>query len=164
MARIRRLCRKNFLVKVVAKDLSAEQGIYEAREVIVDYRCFKLFALSLLWRAGLARGEFFRDVYLGRRQERLRAHLAHDDPRNDDDYAIMLFDLRHKGEGIEDFIEQAGWARDDKKRRFYKLVIGGFMFIIYVIGPDQRPAAFVYLRLRSSGKLIIGVANARPIL
>ncbi len=158
--------RKQPLGKVVAKDVAADQGIYEAREVVVDYRRFKLFVLSLLWRASAAKGKFFRDVYLGQQhQERLRELLANDDPGNDEDYAIMLMDLRHEGAGIEDFIEQPGWTRDDEGRRFYKLIIGGFMFIIYVIGGDQRPPEFVNsFRLQSSGKLIIGVANAKPIL
>src|ERR1051325_9472177 len=62
---------------------------------------------------GAAKGEFFRDVYLGRHQERLGELLVHDDPGNDNDYAIMLMDLRHEGAGIEDFIEQPGWTRDD---------------------------------------------------
>jgi len=56
-----------------------------------DYRCFKLFLLSILWRAGVsARGEF-QQVELGPHEMRLRRMLLEREPGAAADYPCMLF-------------------------------------------------------------------------
>ena len=49
----------------------------------LDYARFKLFLLSLLWRAGVARQSFFANVQLGVQQEVLRIMLRANNPGRD---------------------------------------------------------------------------------
>ena len=46
----------------------------------IDYSRFKLFQLSILWRAGVTTREFFSKVTLGPHAERLREMLLAEDP------------------------------------------------------------------------------------
>jgi|SRR5271165_579596 len=50
----------------------------DCRQVSVDYKKFKLFELSILWRAGFEKRTWGRDVDLGPFQEELREHLLND--------------------------------------------------------------------------------------
>jgi hypothetical protein len=52
----------------------------DLRQVKVDYAKFKLFELSLLWRAGLENKSWGKQVNLGPFQEDLREHLLNDNP------------------------------------------------------------------------------------
>src|SRR3546814_7896147 len=59
----------------------------------IDYAQFKLFLLSLLWRAGVAKGRYFERVTLGPHEERLRAMLHDGDPGPFDLYHCILWGL-----------------------------------------------------------------------
>jgi len=84
------------------------EDLLDVRKVIVDYKRLKLFQLSILWRAGVAKGSFFEDVNLGSFHEmKLRNLLSTKNPGLDTDYACLMVDLQHNGKGCEDWIEQA---------------------------------------------------------
>lgn len=59
----------------------------------IDYSTFKLFLLSLLWRAGASRDPYFERVQLGPHQERLRDMLNAGDPGQFDQYPCIFFGL-----------------------------------------------------------------------
>jgi hypothetical protein len=46
----------------------------------LDYAMFKLFHLSVLWRAGVSTREEFRNVKLGSHEDVIRQMLLRDDP------------------------------------------------------------------------------------
>ncbi len=46
----------------------------------VDYSKFKLFLMSLVWRAGAASGDFWETVKLGPHEEKLRSRIRAGDP------------------------------------------------------------------------------------
>ncbi len=56
----------------------------------LDYTALKLFSLSILWRVGVAKGDFFRCVSLGPHESRLRTMLANEDPGEPDQYGCMI--------------------------------------------------------------------------
>ena len=56
----------------------------------VDYPALKLFLLSLLWRMGVSRLHFFREVELGPHESRLREMLLKNDPGEPDEYACQM--------------------------------------------------------------------------
>jgi hypothetical protein len=62
----------------------------------IDYTRFKLFQLSILWRAGVAKDEFFRKVSLGPHAETLRGMLLAEDPRRA--LAVRMSDDWHSPE------------------------------------------------------------------
>jgi len=56
----------------------------------IDYKLFKLFQLSLLWRAGVSDRPIFKEVALGRHQEILRRMLLDDDPGESHKYGCIM--------------------------------------------------------------------------
>src|SRR5690606_22273539 len=82
--------------KYVAEVFSGKREVFLSRAgglVIaegIDYTKFKLFALSVLWRAGVSRNNFFRDVELGPHQEKLRYMLLNDHPGESSEYPFIL--------------------------------------------------------------------------
>lgn len=56
----------------------------------VDYRAFKLFLLSLLWRAGITSLAAFDQVELGAHEPHLREMLQREDPGKPGDYPTLL--------------------------------------------------------------------------
>ena len=58
-----------------------------------DYAKLKLFFLSLLWRVGVAQGDFFRCVDLGPHELRLREMLQTRNPGEPGDYGCLVTPL-----------------------------------------------------------------------
>lgn len=56
----------------------------------VDYCAFKLFSLSLLWRASISRLKEFANVQLGPHEERIRTMLLAGDPGKFWEYGFLL--------------------------------------------------------------------------
>lgn len=53
----------------------------------------------------------------------------------------------------------------DEGQRVYRLTLGGFLFIVYVTSAEQKSPAFITaFRLQTNGRLLLGVAEATPIL
>lgn len=59
----------------------------------IDYATFKLFLLSLIWRASVARDHYFERVRLGKHQERIRIMLNANEPGPFDIYPCIFFGL-----------------------------------------------------------------------
>lgn len=60
------------------------------RVQVSDYAKLKLFLLSLLWRVGVARHDFFNCVNLGPHTDRLREMLQAEDPGEPDEYGCQI--------------------------------------------------------------------------
>ena len=69
-------------------------GIQRYPEMLVisslDYNRFKLFQLSLLWRAGVSKRKEFRGTDIGVHTERIRRMLLMDDPGDVYDYGCIV--------------------------------------------------------------------------
>lgn len=57
----------------------------------VDYQIFKLFQMSLIWRASVASIVMFRDVSLDFHEDSLRSMILSEDPGSPDDYGCVMF-------------------------------------------------------------------------
>ncbi|TJW03901.1 MAG: hypothetical protein E5X42_30315 [Mesorhizobium sp.] len=68
----------------------------------IDYATFKLFQLSILWRASVSSLEFFKLVSIGPHEERIRRMLLGNDPGEPDTYGCMVVFARERGEDISD--------------------------------------------------------------
>jgi len=56
----------------------------------VDYKKFKLFLISLLWRAHISKQDFFKEVKLGPYAEKMRLMLLEENPGNENDFEIGM--------------------------------------------------------------------------
>jgi hypothetical protein len=74
----------------------------------LDYRQFKLFQMSVLWRAGVSSLQFFEKVQLGKHSEVLRKHLLAADPGSPERYGCFMFGIRFARQAFTGIIMQPG--------------------------------------------------------
>ena len=106
---------------------------YEDEKVIIygnwDYLNFKLFALSVLWRASISKNHLFRDVDIGTNEEIIRNMILNIIPGKFDLYPILMVAITscNKQTAFDlvtnpDLINVYGrWA--------YRFVFGGFVWL-----------------------------------
>ena len=150
---------------VQASQPGSPPDFLEIREVTIDYRALKLFQLSLLWRAGVAKGMFFKNVDLGKKHEkRLRQLLVNDDPGLELDYPCIMSDLRSQKIEFEGFWREPTTCHDeDQGQRLYKIVIGGYAFM-YSVSSHSPSQSFNLFCAKPSGKMFLYVVNGELFL
>jgi hypothetical protein len=72
----------------------------------LDYKKFKLFSLSVLWRASISTDVMFKDVTLGPHEETLRTMILKGDPGEVEQYPFMLAPITFKNENVVDLMIQ----------------------------------------------------------
>ena len=97
----------------------------------VDYTHFKLFGLSILWRAGIASHAMFEKVKLGPHQECLRQMILHGKPGAPAEYGFFLTVLVHEKEVLPDLMASPTPARLHG-RICYRFVFGGLVWLFTV--------------------------------
>lgn len=113
-----------------------------------DYKPFKLFQLSLLWRAHLSKHQLFVEVDLGpRHAERVRTMLDTENPGAAADYPCFLSVLYFGGEQHAGMMLQAHSGRTEGQRT-YRLIFAGFhwMFVVSSHARYHRMASTLALQ------------------
>jgi hypothetical protein len=124
----------------------------------LDYATFKLFHLSLIWRAGITAHQAFVNVRLGAQEGKLRKRLLESDPGIPSDYPFNCIALRDAGTGSfqDELIGAPGASRVDG-HNIYTLVFGGVVWHYYVSSHKSGHHVPHYFGL--DGLLILGVQN-----
>jgi hypothetical protein len=116
----------------------------------LDYAKFKLFQLSILWRAGISTRPEFRQVRLGPHEATLRSMLLASYPGPSQKYPCMMFALAHEDRMIDDLIAEPSWTRVDTHYA-YRFVFGGLVWL-YLVSSHALPKFFVGRYLASDGR------------
>jgi hypothetical protein len=130
----------------------------------LDYKKFKLFLLSLLWRMSITTRDFFANVSLGKKHEKtIHAALLDEDPLQPEDYPCVVELLTLGGRFHQDFLLKPYSMRGTF--RIYMAVIAGLRFSFYV-GSCVPPKSFVSSAISQQNELTIGFAEIRnePVL
>jgi len=128
----------------------------------LDYNKFKLFQLSILWRASVSSQEFFESVMLGNKHEsQIRKMLLDKDPGPPEKYACILVAIIFEGNTIGDLMLNPTSIKQDG-HRIYRFVFGGFAWAYFVSShpiPDKvRDAA-----INENGELIISASKMQRL-
>jgi hypothetical protein len=116
-----------------------------------DYRTFKLFHLSILFRASVTTVPTFAEVCLGKHEQRIRELLLADDPGKDWEYPIVGFAvLNWHGKVERRFISRPILGRYEGHIT-YGQIYGGVMWWILV--SSHRNDAFTHAALQPSGQM-----------
>jgi hypothetical protein len=115
------------------------------RELV--YQTFKIFLLSVLWRASVSSHVFFARIDLGPHEQRIRSILKSSAPLEAEDYSTIL--LLPVGQPFQDTILMPWPSRIDGVW-FYRLY---FPNVIAMIKIDKRPTpdSFAPIQLRPNG-------------
>lgn len=126
----------------------------------VDYKIFKLFQLSLLWRASVSNREFFSKVELGPHENTIREMLIAEDPGNPETFGcIMLAIMKSPKELMHEMITQPEQFRTSS-HRWYKFLFAGCGWM-FVVSSHKKQFKYKNLFLSPSEPLIIPVYKAR---
>lgn len=119
----------------------------------LDYTTFKLFQMSILWRAGVSTLPEFRQVKLSHHTEVLRARLLNNDPGSPREYGCLMFAVRHEGAIVKDLVIEPTPSRllDHK---CYRFIFGGFAWI-YVVSKHRLPNLITDQFLTADGVCVI---------
>lgn len=133
-----RLCLfEKYAAEVMSGRLGHRYQQHDSRITIkgIDYAQFKLFQISILWRASVSTLEFFRLVSLGPREELLRQMLVAANPGSPEAFGCVVIFAHDSGHDLSDTLfnpEPFRWAG----RRMYKLFFAGAAWLYHC---DQRP-------------------------
>lgn len=115
-----------------------ETGIPVTRITNLDYQKFKLFLLSILWRASISSRGFFRDVNLGPYEERIRTMILEGDPGRAEDFPILMMSWLADDSISHDFVGQPGINRATQGIR-YVFPIAGITYVYHVSPNSMLP-------------------------
>jgi hypothetical protein len=127
----------------------------------LNYQRVRVFYLSLLWRMSIASHRFWKEVDLGPHQERVRELVLQEDPGEPHDYGVYCIAPLFDGQLLTDFILQPDFKRNHSGR-FYRLVLGGFLFMFYVSAVRLQKVG-EQMFIQKDGSWIIPVRNAQNI-
>lgn len=133
----------------------------------VDYKRFKLFLLSMLWRISISGLPEFRKVRLGRHEEKMRKMLYGDDPGSEDDYGCLItsviFDIddRDKNENLRKFMLSPESIRTHG-HICYRVFIGGSLYI-FVVSKHRIPAKIKGFFLNRSNQLPVLIRRIEEV-
>ncbi len=122
----------------------------------LDYARFKLFLMSVLWRAGVAKGPFWEQVNLGPHEKTLREMLWEDRPGAPDQYGCLVWRIQLKNDPAT-LILQPTTTRVGT-RRGYRFTFAG-CFWAYTVASHPDPALPTGLFLQPTGRMLLGPSN-----
>jgi len=145
------------------------EGVYYTNENPVrieeiDYKKFKLFQLSLLFRASVSNLDFFKNVNLGPHEEKIRKMLNDEDPGGENDYPCIILIPETRGRLMSDeLIVMPEELNKFEGHRQYRFILGG-CFWVYLVSSHTVMFSFKKFFLKEDGKLLIPIENADRFL
>ena len=95
----------------------------------IDYKKFKLFLLSILWRASISTHEMFIDIQLGIHEEKLRKMIYEDNPLSEKEFEICILEVNSNVELNLNFITNPLNIINKENKLFCFYIKGRFYFI-----------------------------------
>ncbi|MDF1645225.1 MAG: hypothetical protein P1U80_13710 [Pseudomonadales bacterium] len=117
----------------------------------VEYTQFKLFSLSILWRASISSLDFFSEVNLGSHEEVIRKLLISGEAGKEQDYPFLLSPILHENEIQEALIVKPTLSAIDNNEA-YRFVYGGIAWV-FVISENKVPDIVVQASISKAGIL-----------
>ena len=117
----------------------------------VDYSDFKLFQLSIIWRASVSKLSMFSEVNLGKHEEIIRLMLLNRCPGENYQYPVLLSPIIHENDVVEALIVKPTATRIDGQNA-YRFVFGGIAWI-FVVSSHKSAECIVEAALNRSGLL-----------
>ncbi|KKP51668.1 MAG: hypothetical protein A2281_11250 [Bacteroidetes bacterium RIFOXYA12_FULL_38_20] len=122
----------------------------------IEYRRFKLFILSILWRSSISKREFFKDIDLGKHEEIIRRMLIEGDPGRIDDYPISFMTFLNDKKMSNDIIAQPRRIENKDGISSFVFIISGMIYRIYINSEEKNiPKEVIENTLSEKNKMTI---------
>lgn len=122
----------------------------------VDYETFKLFQLSILWRAGVSNNLMFANVNLGKHEQKIRTMLVEENPGSYTEYGCFIVMLPNPQK--IDKIIMPPMPEKLFGHNGYRFMIGN-LFWYYIVSSHPVQSAIKWLYLQEENILRIWLAN-----
>lgn len=120
----------------------------------LDYNKFKLFQLSILWRASVSSQTFFESVELEKKHEsNIRKMLIAKDPGPSEKYPCILVAVIFEGNAIDDLMLNPTRIMQDS-HWVYRFVFGGFAWA-YFVSSNSIPDKVRQYAINKNGEMIV---------
>jgi hypothetical protein len=116
--------------KSIIKDIHLDGKDYKRLEGI-EYKRFKLFWLSVLYRCSITKMPGFKEVSLGPHEEEIRRMIIENDAKQEDDYCIGMYSSENDSMS-KDYILSPLKIKFPNNRTAYCFVIGEFLTVIHI--------------------------------
>lgn len=134
----------------VENPLPSQMNLDSVFSATYDYATFKLFHLSILFRASVSSLATFHEVNLGVHEERIRQMILNEDPGRDWEYPILAFAVLNENDVEKRLISQPISGRHEGHRA-YGQIYGGAMWWILV--SSHRNDLFCRAGLQPTGDI-----------
>lgn len=99
----------------------------------IDYTKFKLFLLSILWRASISKQRIFNQVDLGEHEEIIRKMIIENDPKTENEYSVGIMLLKENKEAPTEFIVDPVMIEDSVSIS-YIIIVNGLVIDYNIYG------------------------------
>jgi len=158
-------CWENYVNKTLYGGVESSIRNLSNRKWLVsglDYNKFKLFQLSVLWRASISNQEFFKSVNLGEKHEsQIKEMLKNQNPGPPEKYACILIAVMFDRKPIKDLMINPTPIRQDN-HRVYRFVFGGFAWA-YFVSSHFIPEVVRHVTINESGEMIISALEVHRL-
>ena len=103
----------------------------------LHYKDFKLFLLSILWKASISKREFFKDINLGPYEDTIRQMILTGDPKEEGTFPILMLTWLNDISFDSGLVGQPGINRQENGVR-YIFPIAGITYIFHVSPTSLR--------------------------
>lgn len=97
----------------------------------IHYKEFKLFLLSILWKASISSRPFFKEVNLGPYEETIRQMILSGDPKDAEAFPIIILTWLNDKSASSDVIAQPGINKRERGVR-YIFPIAGVTYVFHI--------------------------------
>lgn len=121
----------------------------------IDYTKFKLFMLSILWRASISKRDFFSDiVLLDQHAENIRLMIFNNNAGSVSDYPIFFTTLPNDYPLPKEILGQPLFLPNQEQSDIALFIINGYVFWFYVeTDPQKIPKPIIDETIRPSNEL-----------
>lgn len=117
--------------RLLLEKQKTKEGIVINHFKNIDYQKFKIFLLSILWRASISSRPFFNQVSLGANEQLIRKMIYEGNPGNINDYPIFITTYLNDKTQASDLISQPRKVQNDKQTTYISS-IGGLLYDFYI--------------------------------
>ena len=118
---------------------------------IYDYQSFKLFHLSIIYRASVSSLPTFNQVSLGKHENVIRGMLINQDPGEENLYPIVGYSVLNNQKEVERRLITRPQITKIDGHRVYSSIYGGVMW--WVVISSHKCSAFSEIQLKQSGEI-----------
>ncbi len=132
-------------------------GLHAVRFGELDYRQFKLFLLSMLWKASISTLDDYQGVDLEDSEDRVRLMLLDGDPGGPYDFGCVIIAMNHLDEIPSDLVAGPTSVQSENGQVF-KFLINGLLYLFFEHEADV-PAGLKDAILTEEGELVVIYAS-----